>query len=133
MSLLQDFRDYQPTKAALGWAAGAASVLTMVVGFSLGGWVTGGTAERMAAEARVAGQVEIAAAACAGNFRAYPAALEAHRELVGLSSFRQRQFVQEQPWAQVPGLDALDRVAADRCARLIVDMDPDELVAVAAS
>jgi hypothetical protein len=127
MSIIQDIRDYSPTKAALAWAAAGAAVATVVVGFTLGGWVTAGAADRMAADARVGGQAEVAAAVCAANFRADPAAQTRHAELVGLTTTRQRQFVQGQPWGQVPGADGVSRAAADLCARMITQMDPAEL------
>jgi hypothetical protein len=133
MSLLQNVRDYTPSRAALGWTAGGASVLTVVVGFALLGWTTGGAAERMAAEARTGAQTELAAAVCAANFRTLPTAQETHAELVGLSGMRQRQFVQDQAWAQVPGLNGVSRATAELCARLIADMDPEELDGVAAT
>jgi hypothetical protein len=127
MSFLQGISDYTPTKTALAWAAGGASVLTMVVGFTLGGWVTGGSAERMAAEARTGGKAELAASVCAANFRMAPTAVSDHAELVRLSSMRQRQFVQDQPWAQVPGAEAVSRASAELCARIITQIDPAEL------
>ncbi len=131
MRILQGFRDYAPSKAALVWVAGGASVLTMVVGFTVGGWVTGGTAERMAQEARTGAQTELAAAICAANFRDTPTAWETQAELAGLSATRQRQFVLDQPWSQVPGAEAVRRAAAELCAREIARMDPAELGAPA--
>ena len=128
MRVLQGLRDYTPTKAALGWTAAGASVLTIVAGFTIGGWVTGGGAERMVQEARVGGQAELAAAVCAANFRDAPTALEKQAELASMTTMRQRQFVLAQPWGQVPGAEgAVGRSAAEICARMITQMDPDEL------
>jgi hypothetical protein len=127
MSIVQGIRDYGPTKTTLAWVAGGASVLTMVLGFTVGGWVTGGAADRMALEARTGGQAELAAAVCAANFRESPTARQAHAELTALSATRQRQFVLDQPWAQVPGAQAVSRAAAELCARTITQMDPAEL------
>ena len=44
----QRWSDAQPTKTVLFWACVASMVLTMIVGFSWGGWVTGGTARQTA-------------------------------------------------------------------------------------
>lgn len=133
MSILQKFNDYTPTKAALAWVAAGASVLTMVLGFTIGGWTTGGTAARMAAEARTTAQAELAAAVCAANFRQSPTAREAQAQLAGLTTMRQRQFVLDQPWGQVPGAEGVSRAAAELCARKIVAMDPAELADPAAT
>ena len=47
-SLGQRWSDAQPTKTVLFWSCVASMVLTMIVGFSWGGWVTGGTARQTA-------------------------------------------------------------------------------------
>jgi hypothetical protein len=131
MGLLQDVKDYQPTKTALAWTAAGACAATVAAGFMLGGWVTAGTAAQMADKARLAGEVEMAGRVCADNFRVSASALAQHEELLALSAIRQRQFVQGQPWAMVAGSTSLSREAADACARLIVQMSPEDLVAMA--
>jgi hypothetical protein len=127
--MLQSLKDYSPTKAALGWTAAGACALTIAVGFTLGGWVTGGGAERMVQEARMDAQAHLAAAVCAENFRAYPTAAAKQAEITGLTTMRQRQFVLDQPWSQVPGAEgAVRRASAEICARMIGQMDPAEFV-----
>ena len=42
---------YRATKATLFWSCAACIVATVVVGFTWGGWVTGGTARSMAQNA----------------------------------------------------------------------------------
>jgi hypothetical protein len=127
MNVLQGLKDYEPTKSTLGWVAAGSSVLTIIVGFAFGGWTTGGTADQMVSEARTAGQTEIAAAVCLANFRAAPTARANHAELAGLTLTRQRQFVLDQTWAQVPGAERLNRAVAELCARNISQLDPAEL------
>ncbi len=128
MRLLQSLNDYTPTKSALGWTAAGASALTILIGFTLGGWVTGGGAEQLVRDARANGQAELAAAVCVANFRDVPTAQEKHAQLASLTTMRQRQFVLDQPWGQVPGTDtAVRRNAAELCARMISQMDPTEL------
>src|SRR5690606_11505878 len=94
----------------------------------LGGWVTGGGADKMVRDARRGAQAELAAAVCAANFRSVTTAQEAHAELVALSPTRQRQFILDQPWGKVPGADGgVGRSAAQLCARMVSQMDPAEL------
>jgi len=125
MSILQDIKNWQPTKAHLGWTAAGACAATLAAGLMFGLVVTAGTAEDMAQKARVAGQTEVASNVCAGNFAISEAAAAQHAELSGLSSTRQRQFVQNQPWAAVPGFTTVSREVADLCASMILQMDPD--------
>ena len=44
----QRWSESRPSKTALFWSCVASMVLTMIVGFSWGGWVTGGTARQTA-------------------------------------------------------------------------------------
>ena len=48
LSLGERWRNAQPTKAMAFWLCVASMILTMIVGFAWGGWVTGGTAQKMA-------------------------------------------------------------------------------------
>ena len=50
-SLSRRWEDYQPSKTILFWACVAAIIATMVVGFTWGGWVTGGTSRAAATTA----------------------------------------------------------------------------------
>ena len=53
MSLSKRFEEFQPSKALWFWSTAGAVVLTMVVGFTAGGWVIDGSidlcAEKLAA------------------------------------------------------------------------------------
>lgn len=117
-------KDFTPTKGIV-WTAIGASALTMVLGFTWGGWVTQGAANQSARQAATAAQVELASTICAANFMASPDARAQHAELVALSGFQQRGFVEKQPWALMPGETRANRQVADGCARLIAAMEPD--------
>jgi hypothetical protein len=127
MSIVQRFKDYQPTKAALGWAAAGAVVVTVAVGFTVGGWVTGGTAQQMANQAAANAHAQLAAAVCVERFLGMETARDKHQQLVSVSGFRQRQLVENAEWAILPGGEGLGRQAATLCAEQIAALDPDEL------
>ena len=42
------WREARPTKTAVFWSWIGSVVLTMIIGFAWGGWVTGGTAQKLA-------------------------------------------------------------------------------------
>src|SRR5687767_5998249 len=44
----QRWNHARPTKTIVFWSMAGAIILTMIVGFNWGGWVTGGTAQKMA-------------------------------------------------------------------------------------
>ena len=116
-SKLQWFDQYQPSKTGLLWACAGSAILAIVVGFSWGGWVTGGSAQAMAAKAASQARQELAAAICVDRFMA---AQDAGVQLVALqklsSSYAQGRFVQDGGWAVLGGHSADDRRAAGLCA-----------------
>jgi len=129
MSILQKWAEYQPQKSTVVWGVIGGSVLTMVVGFMWGGWVTGGTARSMAEEAARASHAELASAICVENFQASSQAREHLQELVELSSFRQRQFVESAAWAVLPDGQKLGREAVTLCTERVAAINIDELPA----
>ena len=124
-SLSQRFQQYQPSKTALFWSCGGCVVLATIVGFSWGGWTTGGTAREMAENSAAQARQELAAVVCVDRFMAAPdvgVQLTALKEME--RSYQQGKFVEEGGWAViVPASDTIDyqaraddRKAAGLCA-----------------
>jgi hypothetical protein len=113
-TLSQRFQQYRASKAVLFWACAGSVVVATVVGFSWGGWVTGGSARDMAADSAAQARQELAAVVCVDRFMAAPDAgvqLTALQEIT--SSYAQSKFVEEGGWAIiVPPSDTADRRAA---------------------
>src|SRR5690349_16235706 len=63
---------YRPSKGGWLWSCVGVSVATMIVGFGWGGWVTGGTATRMAADAAHDARAKLGAASCVYRFNQGP-------------------------------------------------------------
>ena len=112
-TLSQRFRDYQASKTMLFWACAGSVIAATVVGFSWGGWVTGGSAREMAADLAAQARQELAAVVCADRFMAAPdvgVQLTALQEIE--SSYAQTKFVQDGGWATiVPASSTADRQA----------------------
>ena len=82
--------------------ARAASLLATIVGFSWGGWMTGGTAREMAENSAAQARQELAAVVCVDRFMAAPdvgVQLTALKEIT--SSYAQSKFVEEGGWAMI--------------------------------
>jgi hypothetical protein len=110
-SLSQRFQDYEVSKTVLFWSCAGSVALTMVVGFSWGGWTTGGSAQEMADKAVADARQELAAVVCVERFMA---ASDAGVQLTALqeitSSYAQSKFVEEGGWAMiVPASSTADR------------------------
>jgi hypothetical protein len=124
-SLSRRFQQYQASKAVLFWACAGSVIAATIVGFSWGGWVTGGSAQEMADESAAQARQELAAVVCVDRFMAAP---DVGVQLTALqaieSSYAQGKFVEEGGWALiVPASDttdysarADDRKAAGLCA-----------------
>lgn len=82
-SFSRRWEDYQPSKAMLVWACIAAVIATIIVGFSWGGWVTGGTSQTMAKAAGDTARGELASAICVERFNAAPDAAAKLAEFQG--------------------------------------------------
>jgi hypothetical protein len=71
-TLSQRFQQYQASKAVLFWACVGSALVATIVGFSWGGWVTGGSAREMAEESAAQARQELAAIVCVDRFMAAP-------------------------------------------------------------
>jgi hypothetical protein len=135
-NLSQRFQQYRPSKTALFWSCGGCVVLATVVGFSWGGWTTGGSAQDMADDAAASARQELAAIVCVDRFMAAPDAgvqLTALQEIT--SSYAQNKFVEEGGWATIvpvsstadrkaiASASADDRKAAGLCAAELAKRD----------
>jgi hypothetical protein len=118
----QRWRDAQPTKTVLVWACLASIVLTIVVGFTWGGWVSAGGAQKMADTSAKNAVVQRLAPICAANYSQDPDKSLKLDELNGMSSYGQARYVQEQGWATIYGDENPDRNVADACTQLILEM-----------
>lgn len=115
-SLSRRFDEYQPSKSILVWACVATAVLTMIVGFGWGGWVTGGTSLAQAKTASDTARSELASAVCVEKFNAAP---DKVAQLVALKAltdnYKKREFVEAGGWATMPGQASPDRRGAESC------------------
>ena len=107
-SQLQWFDQYRASKTVLFWACAGSVMVAIVVGFSWGGWVTGGTARAMAEQSAAQARQEVAAVVCVDRFMAAP---DMHAQLTALKgierSYQQGKFVEDGGWAIMPvGSDA---------------------------
>ncbi|MCT7376008.1 hypothetical protein [Chelativorans salis] len=122
-SLSQRWQEYRPTKGMWLWSCVAAVVLTMIVGFTAGGWVTGGTAESMAAGAREEARESLVASICVNRFVAAPEAQQNLQALKDASSWQRDDLIDEGGWATLDLLEEQVSGAADLCADRLVAME----------
>ena len=114
------WREARPTKTLVFWTCVAWAVLTMIIGFSWGGWVTGGTARTTAEITALDTVVKRLAPICVVQSGSDPAKA---RKLIALkeeSSWQRGEYVGKQGWATMPGEQEPDGKVAEACAKLLV-------------
>ena len=129
-SLQQRWDDLQPSKTMLVWSCIGSVAVALIVGFTWGGWVTGGTAREMAQTAGDQSRYELGSAICAEKFMA---AADATAQLTALkaidSSYRQRQFIDDGGWATMPGQEKGARQTSELCAEVLNNLEVDAAAA----
>ena len=106
------------TKQAV-WSAVIGSVVTMIVGFSWGGWVTNRSASDMARQQSTLAVVNALAPFCAEKFRNASDATEKFAELRKASSWSQSDIVSKTGAATFDGKSP-DTAVAKACADLLL-------------
>ena len=120
LSLRQRWDETRPTKTIVFWSWIAAMVLTMIVGFNWGGWVTGGTAQKMAEVTAKSAVIQRLVPFCVNQFNQDPAKEQKLTELKAASTWGRGDYVQKQGWATMSGEEKPDRRVAEECAVLLV-------------
>ena len=103
------------TRLLQGMAIGA--VASMVIGFSWGGWVTGGTADKLAAERANTAVLAALTPICVEKFLQNSDAKANLAVLQKISStWEQGQYLEKGGWATRPGANSSDYQLARACA-----------------
>lgn len=116
-SLAERWGQVRPTKTIVFWACVASVVATLTVGFTWGGWVTGGTARAMALAMGEEAVVKRLAPICVAQFKHGSDRDRKLEELTAVSEWQRGDYVHSQGWATMPGEQEGDRQVARECAR----------------
>jgi hypothetical protein len=108
-------------KPALWGAVGGAAALA-ILGFTWGGWVTGGSAQKIADNNAASAVVAALAPICLVQFQQKPDSVMQLAALKKAKSYEQASFVEKAGWATMPGSTAPSSGVARACAKLIDDL-----------
>ena len=95
------------------WGLIIGAVIVMIIGFVWGGWITGGTAQKMTDEAVLASQ----AAICVAQFMKQPNHEEKLKELEKVESWKRSEFIEKGGWDKMPGQEKAGSYVAQACAK----------------
>ncbi|MBW1707231.1 MAG: hypothetical protein JRJ86_19075, partial [Deltaproteobacteria bacterium] len=100
----------------IAWGAIGGAIVLAIIGFALGGWVTGGTAHKMAKEMADEAVIDRLAPICVLQSNQDPEKDKKLAELKKLSSWDRSNYVEKQGWATMPGEKEPDSEVAGECA-----------------
>jgi hypothetical protein len=103
------------------WIQGAVvgAIALAIVGFSWGGWVTGGTAAKNSVAASHDAVVAALAPICVERFREQPDAVVKADALVKTSAWERGKLVENSGFATMPGSKTADSDVARACAEIL--------------
>jgi len=125
----QRFSEFRPSKTMWFWSSVALVVATMVIGFTWGGWVTGGTAQQLTKKAVGKARAQLIAGVCVQRFKAdanFP------RQLVALKKidpWDRGDFIEKGKWTLIPGVKGSSDSAASICAQKLAKLDLPKVTA----
>lgn len=114
---------FRPSKALWFWSVVGAVVLTMIIGFTAGGWTTSGTASEMAEDAARDARAHLVANLCVEKFVTTANATSNLEELKETSSLQRDNFITDGGWATIVGMTDDAPGAAEMCADQLMAMD----------
>lgn len=123
-ALRQRWEEYRPSKTQTFWIAVAAVVLTLIIGFGVAGWVSGGTAQKMVADAAANARHELAAAVCVEDFMASKDAAPLLVKLQKAGWWERSELLAEGGWATMPDRKEPNTAVASMCASRLSEMKP---------
>jgi hypothetical protein len=98
------------------YGAACGAIALAVVGFSWGGWVTGGKAAQMASEQSRTDVVAALSLICVDQSTRDPQVVERVAALKTASSWSRSDLVMKNGWATMPGTTEANRQVAIACA-----------------
>ncbi|OSP53781.1 hypothetical protein [Pseudoruegeria sp. SK021] len=101
------------------YGAAIGAVFVGVVGFSWGGWVTGGTAHDQAMAMSHDGVVASMVPVCLDMAQSDPARANKLETIQAASTYKRRDALMAAGWATVPGSDAPSRDIAQACLTVL--------------
>jgi hypothetical protein len=104
------------------WSAIVGAIVLAIVGFSWGGWVTGGTAQKMAAEMTSAAMVDRLAPLCLVRFSQDPEKDQKLEALKKVNTWQRKDYVEKQGWATMAGEKEPDGQVAIECANRLLQV-----------
>ena len=103
------------------YGAAAGAVALAIIGFSWGGWVTGGTAEQMASDQARLKVVAALAPICVEQSKLDPQSAETFTKLTEAQYYQRNEILIKAGWATMPGSSDPSRDIASMCLEKLAE------------
>jgi hypothetical protein len=120
-SLRKRWAAYRPSKVAWFWSCIACALATVFIGFSWGGWTTGGAAADSAQKAARDAEAALAATICVSRFENAPNATAELATLKKTSFWERSDFIRNGNWLKLSGVKDTIPGAATLCADRLIN------------
>ena len=121
-TLRRRWEEYRPSKTEAFWTAAGCVVATLVIGFGFGGWVTGGTAQKMVAVAAQGARHQLAAAICVAEFMEGKDARARLADLKKAEWYTRDKIIAASGWATMPDRKEPNITVDEMCASKLAEM-----------
>lgn len=118
----QRWSAFRPSKTIFIWSLLAAVALTMLVGFTWGGWMTSAGAQNLANASAKSAVIERLAPMCVAQFNADPDKAQKLLAFQESTSYARTKYVTDQGWATLPGETKPTSQVASACADLLTQI-----------
>lgn len=132
-SLLDRWDDARITKTQAFWSAAACVAATLILGFSAGGWVSGGTARERVSEAATNARQELATAVCVDEFMQAAGAASRLEKIKQAMWHERDELVSGGGWATMPDRKEPNSVLASLCASELAEREAPDKVSMSAT
>lgn len=113
---------FKPSKTLWFWSTAGAVVATVILGFTVGGWVSAGSAGQMARKAAGDARADLVASVCIQRFKQGDDFGARLAELKGTDSWGRDDFVRDGKWTTLPGIEDEVSGAAALCAEKLTEL-----------
>jgi hypothetical protein len=113
--------DKEKIQTGLLGAIGGAIIIA-IIGFTWGGWVTGGTAQKMAEETAEEAVVSRLVPICVEQFRQDSEKVQKLKEMKTEDDWKRYEYVKKQGWATMSGEKEPDGAVARKCAEKLMEL-----------
>ena len=102
---------------SIAWGAVGGALVTMYVGFNVGGWTTHGGALAIAKETAAIAVAERLGTICVAQFNRDTAKSQKVIDMKGKDTWETGRYIDTQSWAIMPGDDKAESGVSDACAK----------------